>query len=252
MTLSLAAVLLSSAGLASAYCNGMNWPARTSTAFPPGWNGLAQTPPRGWRSWYAYATHMDQQMIELVVDALSARNRTVSGYDGLVSLCDLGFCSVGIDEGWEGCGLGGTSASAPTARPARNAKMRAVRARTHFTLDTHSSRLTLICKPCAVNGTQHYVNGTPAVNPKLFPDMRGLVQYGHAHGLRMGLYLNGCGCIERTEPASGWAIDYEGDTAALLSFGFVSTLCARARARVRAFCAFSLLFFALTHVFLPI
>lgn len=88
-----------------------------------------------------------------------------------------------------------------------------------------------MCEPCAVNGTQHYVNGTPAVNPKLFPDMRGLVQYGHAHGLRMGLYLNGCGCIERTEPASGWAIDYEGDTAALLSFGFVSTLCARARAR---------------------
>lgn len=116
------AVLLSSVGLASAYCNGMNWPARTSTAFPPGWNGLAQTPPRGWRSWYAYATHMDQQMIELVVDALSARNRTVAGYDGLVSLCDLGFCSVGIDEGWEGCGLGGTSASAPTARPARNSR----------------------------------------------------------------------------------------------------------------------------------
>jgi hypothetical protein len=39
--------------------------------------------------------------------ALVARNRTVPGRDGpAVSLCDLGYCSVGVDEGWEGCGEG--------------------------------------------------------------------------------------------------------------------------------------------------
>ena len=54
--------------------------------------------------------------------------------------------SVGIDEGWEGCGMG-------------------------------------------VNHTQHYGNGTPAVNAK-FPDMKGLVEYGHSKKLRMGF----CGC----------------------------------------------------------
>ena len=39
-------------------------------------------------------------------DAASAKNRTVKGWDGKVSLCDLGYCSVGVDEGWEGCGAG--------------------------------------------------------------------------------------------------------------------------------------------------
>ena len=30
----------------------------------------------------------------------------VKGWEGKVSLCDLGYCSAGIDEGWEGCGKG--------------------------------------------------------------------------------------------------------------------------------------------------
>lgn len=143
-------LLLLSTGVA-AYCNGMRWPTRTSTAYPPGWNGLSKTPFRGWRSWYAYYTQMNQGMIESVIDALAAKNRTVQGWDGKVSLCDLGYCAVGIDEGWEGCGLG-------------------------------------------VNGTQHYLNGTPATNPVLFPDMQGLVNYGHSKGLKMGWYFNGGTC----------------------------------------------------------
>ena len=36
--------------------------------------------------------------------ALVAKNRTVKGESGMVSLCDLGFCSIGVDEGWEQCG----------------------------------------------------------------------------------------------------------------------------------------------------
>ena len=44
-----------------------------------------------------------------------------------------------------------------------------------------------------VNKTQHFLNGTPATNPTLFPDMKGLVEYGHAKGLKMGWYFNGCG-----------------------------------------------------------
>ena len=48
---------------------------------------------------------MNQGMIENVIDALTAKNRTVSGWDTPVSLCDLGYCMVGIDEGWEGCGV---------------------------------------------------------------------------------------------------------------------------------------------------
>ena len=45
-----------------------------------------------------------------------------------------------------------------------------------------------------VNHTQHYVNGTPAVDLVKFPDLKGLVDYGHSKGVKMGFYLNGCAC----------------------------------------------------------
>ena len=63
---------------------------------------------------------------------IQAKNWTVDGE--LVSLAEVGYASIGIDEGWEGCGMG-------------------------------------------INHTQHYLNGTPAVNNK-FPDMKGLVDLG--------------------------------------------------------------------------
>ena len=89
----------------SGYCNSMGkfgYGPRTSKAFPPGWNGLTVTPHLGWRSWYAFYTQMNQAMIEEQIEALAAKNRTIKGWEGNVSLCDLGYCSVGIDEGWEG------------------------------------------------------------------------------------------------------------------------------------------------------
>ena len=101
-----AAAVVLFASASDAYCNGgapdgsgKTWPPHTSTAFKPGWNGLAQTPFTGWRSWYAYYTQMNQDMITGVIDALAEKNRTVKGWEGKVSLCDLGYCSAGIDEG---------------------------------------------------------------------------------------------------------------------------------------------------------
>ena len=72
---------------------------------------------------------MSDAMVRDAIDAVTAKNWTVDGET--VSLADVGYSSVGIDEGWEGCGQGVT-----------------------------------------VNGrkTQHYANGTPAINNK-FPDM---------------------------------------------------------------------------------
>ena len=49
-------------------------------------------------------------------------------------------------------------------------------------------------------GTQHYVNGTPAINTHNFPDMAELVAYGHSKGLKMGWYFNGCGTEESSYP----------------------------------------------------
>ena len=80
--------------------------AGPSKSFPPGWNGLARTPPMGWRSWNAFGNRITQDMMLEAATAMVAKNRTVAGHDGKVSLCDLGYCSVGVDEGWEGCGSG--------------------------------------------------------------------------------------------------------------------------------------------------
>ena len=34
------------------------------------------------------------------------------------------------------------------------------------------------------------------------------------------MHSNGCGCIEKREPASGWDINYEGDIRRLAEYGF--------------------------------
>jgi len=65
----------------------------------------------GWRSWNAFHTDISQNNILQAGEALIARNRTIAGHPGKVSLCDLGYCSVGVDEGWEDC-----TAGAPPSR----------------------------------------------------------------------------------------------------------------------------------------
>lgn len=152
-----------------------------SKDFPPGWNGEARTPPLGWRSWNAFGARISQALMEEQIDALVAKNRTVQGWDGKVSLCDLGYCAAGVDEGWEGCGMG-------VNRTEKNGR---------------------------TYRTQHYANGTPTINPK-FPDMPGLVKYGHDKGVKMGWYENGCACGEHVE----LAINYEGDVKLLHDFEF--------------------------------
>jgi len=133
-------------------------------------NGLGRLPPQAWRSWNAFHTSMNQSTIVAMIDELTVMRPHGGGAP--VSLQQLGYNMIGIDEGWEGCGMG-------------------------------------------VDGTQHYANGTPAVNAK-FPDLASLVAYGHSKGVQMGFYLNGCACGERTEKR----INYEGDVNLTFQLGF--------------------------------
>ena len=66
-----------------------------------------------------------------------------------------------------------------------------------------------------INGTQHDAQGNPVINNK-FPDMTGLVAYGHSKGLKMGWYENGCACGERRALEQ----NYEGDVRQLHALGF--------------------------------
>ena len=65
-------------------------------------NGLARTPPLGWRSWNLYGPYVSQTLIESIMDGMVRRDRSVDGVP--TSLCDLGYCDVGLDDNWQQCG----------------------------------------------------------------------------------------------------------------------------------------------------
>mmetsp|Transcript_65527 Transcript_65527/g.189925 ORF Transcript_65527/g.189925 Transcript_65527/m.189925 type:complete len:416 (+) Transcript_65527:116-1363(+) len=65
-------------------------------------NGLGLTPPLGWRSWNLFAADVNQTLLESIMDGLVARKRMVDGVP--TSLCDLGYCEVGLDDAWQACG----------------------------------------------------------------------------------------------------------------------------------------------------
>ena len=64
-------------------------------------DGLARTPPMGWRSWNYYACEISAHVFERQVDALADRSRSVDGAP--TSLADLGYRTVGIDDCWQDC-----------------------------------------------------------------------------------------------------------------------------------------------------
>jgi alpha-galactosidase len=67
-------------------------------------NGLAKLPPMGWRSWNLYGANVNQALIEGIMDGMVKKTRTVDGK--ATSLCDLGYCDVGLDDNWQNCSAG--------------------------------------------------------------------------------------------------------------------------------------------------
>lgn len=64
-------------------------------------NGLARLPPMGWRSWNLYGGNVNQQLMEGIMDGMARKDREVDGKK--MSLCDLGYCDVGLDDNWQNC-----------------------------------------------------------------------------------------------------------------------------------------------------
>ena len=82
-------------------------------------DGVARLPPMGWRSWNLYGislfpclifhvlicskgANVNQDLMQNVMDGLISRKRMVDGKP--TSLCDLGYCDVGLDDNWQECG----------------------------------------------------------------------------------------------------------------------------------------------------
>jgi alpha-galactosidase len=64
-------------------------------------NGLGRTPPMGWRSWNLYGGDVNQQLLQGIMDGMVSKKRMVDGQP--TSLCDLGYCDVGLDDNWQVC-----------------------------------------------------------------------------------------------------------------------------------------------------
>ena len=78
-------------------------------------DGLARTPPMGWRSWEAFYGRVDERVMLATMDVLSDRSRYVNketgercqpssgGHDPVcvkMSLADLGFSQIVVFQNW--------------------------------------------------------------------------------------------------------------------------------------------------------
>jgi alpha-galactosidase len=70
-------------------------------------DGLARTPPMGWRSWNAFGFGVAQRDMELAADAM-AQPRDASGAPARhgESFRSLGYADAGLDDAWQACGAG--------------------------------------------------------------------------------------------------------------------------------------------------
>ena len=64
----------------------------------------SRKPPMGWRSWNLFELNVSQALIEAQIAGLTRRRHSVDGKP--TSLLDLGYASIGLDDGWQDCGKG--------------------------------------------------------------------------------------------------------------------------------------------------
>ena len=120
-------------------------------------NGLARTPPMGWRSWYFNQYDMDQSVWMATVDALVDTSRLVGGKN--TSLRDVGYEWVGQDDGWQQCAKPPPRCTVPRGG-------------------------TQKCGPHRGSGGWHNASGSPQLDKVKYPDLKAAVAYAHKHGLK--------------------------------------------------------------------
>ena len=69
-------------------------------------DGLARTPPRGWRSWDAAYGAVTQEFVLAQCALLVDRSRGDPLTGAPTSLADLGYSDCGLDDAWQRCGSG--------------------------------------------------------------------------------------------------------------------------------------------------
>jgi alpha-galactosidase len=115
---------------------------------------VAQTPPMGWRSWNLFRGNVNQTLLESILRGVALNRRYDSYTDQYVSLCDLGYCDVGLDDNWQDC-------DSPLAAPGM-----------HY----------------------HDANGNSLIHMPTFPNLKAMVELAHNLNLTAGWYHNNCIC----------------------------------------------------------
>ena len=68
-------------------------------------NGMYwESPPQGWRSWNAYGFDVTQEKIVQAAAAVARERRQSDG--SMMSLAQLGYANIGLDDNWQACGAG--------------------------------------------------------------------------------------------------------------------------------------------------
>eukprot|EP00039_Didymoeca_costata_P027722 m.19038 g.19038 ORF g.19038 m.19038 type:complete len:663 (-) comp6470_c0_seq1:97-2085(-) len=162
-------------------------------------NGLGITPPRGWRSWNLFQANINDTVMRGQMHAVLDTSRTVGGKP--TTLASLGFDYISMDDGWQKCNCSTPGSVDPKLPQCPNCRTGA----------------------CSWH-TSDADGGKPVVNLEKFPDMKGLVDYGHSLGLKVGGYLNNCVCMEGGDPPMGLhctsPTHYEQDVEFIVSTGF--------------------------------
>ena len=105
----------------------------------------ARQPPMGWRSWNLFELNVDQSLLEQQIQGLIRRRHEIEGKP--TSLLDLGYDSIGLDDGWQLCNLHATPAN-PHA--------------------------------------YHTPSGAPVVDTEIFPDFAAMNRLAHSLNLTSG------------------------------------------------------------------
>ncbi|KAL3928690.1 MAG: hypothetical protein SGBAC_012541, partial [Bacillariaceae sp.] len=143
-------------------------------------DGLALKPPLGWRSWNLYVGNVHQYELIAIMNGLVNRTR-LNRQGRPVSLCDLGYCDVGLDDTWQACG-------SPEAAPGM-----------HY----------------------HDAAGNPLINYDRFPSMKNMTDYAKSLGLTAGWYSNNCACNDHCNLTTGECdMQIRQDSKALVDYGY--------------------------------
>jgi hypothetical protein len=157
-------------------------------------NGVGVTPPMGWRHWKAFYAHIDQDIMENIMEEMAAKHPV----DGVpTSLADLGYKYVGLDDHWQNCTTvcpNGTVVPSYAVLHKSNGQ------------DDYDYQGCVNATGGKVAGSRQipwYSDGTDAAqgpygtpqwDTHRFPDVKGMVAKGHALGLRPGWYMGNYQC----------------------------------------------------------